>query len=46
MNLRVVAEGLETKEQAEFLDARAKVIHQGYQFAKPADEETIFVQSE
>ncbi|MBP2667275.1 MAG: putative two-component sensor histidine kinase, partial [Firmicutes bacterium] len=46
MNLRVVAEGVETQEQADFLDARAKVIHQGYLFAKPADVETFFAQGE
>lgn len=35
MKLDVVAEGVETLEQAEFLNARAKVIHQGYFFHKP-----------
>jgi diguanylate cyclase (GGDEF)-like protein len=35
MQLDVVAEGVETREQADFLNARAKVIHQGYLFHKP-----------
>lgn len=35
MHLRVVAEGVETEEQAEFLNARASVIHQGYLYGKP-----------
>jgi len=39
MQLDVVAEGVETKEQADFLNARAKVIHQGYFFHKPEPEE-------
>lgn len=46
MNLRVVAEGVETQEQADFLDARARVIHQGYLFAKPAGVETFCPQGE
>jgi diguanylate cyclase (GGDEF)-like protein/PAS domain S-box-containing protein len=39
LHLKVVAEGVETIEQAEFLNARAKVIHQGYFFAKPEPAE-------
>lgn len=35
MKLNVVAEGVETKEQADFLNARAEVIHQGYLYSKP-----------
>lgn len=35
MQLDVVAEGVETQEQANFLNARAKVTHQGYFFHKP-----------
>ena len=35
MHLRVVAEGVETREQAEFLNRRADVLHQGYLYAKP-----------
>jgi len=40
MHLKVVAEGVETEEQAAFLNARGNVIHQGYLFGKPgpADE--------
>lgn len=33
--LSVVAEGVETQEQADFLNARAKVIHQGYLYGRP-----------
>jgi diguanylate cyclase (GGDEF)-like protein/PAS domain S-box-containing protein len=35
MHLKVVAEGVETQEQADFLNQRAQVIHQGYLFCKP-----------
>lgn len=35
MQLSVVAEGVETQEQAAFLNARGDVIHQGYLFSKP-----------
>lgn len=35
LHLQVVAEGVETREQADFLNARAKVIHQGYLFGRP-----------
>lgn len=35
LHLRVVAEGVETQEQADFLNARGTVIHQGYLFGKP-----------
>ncbi|HQD56569.1 MAG TPA: EAL domain-containing protein, partial [Candidatus Competibacteraceae bacterium] len=35
LRLRVVAEGVETEEQARFLNARATVIHQGYLYGKP-----------
>ncbi|SMB32333.1 Response regulator receiver modulated diguanylate cyclase/phosphodiesterase with PAS/PAC sensor(S) (modular protein) [Sterolibacterium denitrificans] len=40
MNLQVVAEGVETQEQADFLNARAKVIHQGYLFGRPEPVDT------
>lgn len=35
LHLRVVAEGVETREQADFLNARGDVIHQGYLYDKP-----------
>lgn len=34
-NLRVVAEGVETQEQADYLNQRGTVIHQGYFFGRP-----------
>lgn len=37
MQLRVVAEGVETEAQAAFLNARGEVIHQGYLYGKPED---------
>ncbi|WP_151704562.1 EAL and GGDEF domain-containing protein [Nitrincola alkalilacustris] len=39
MHLKVVAEGVETEEQAAFLNARGNVIHQGYLFGKPGPAE-------
>ncbi|MBI5917764.1 MAG: EAL domain-containing protein [Nitrosomonadales bacterium] len=39
LHLKVVAEGVETQEQADFLNARATVIHQGYLFGKPVPME-------
>jgi EAL domain-containing protein (putative c-di-GMP-specific phosphodiesterase class I) len=35
LKLRVVAEGVETIQQALFLNQRAKVLHQGYLFSRP-----------
>lgn len=35
LGLQVVAEGVETQEQADFLTARGDVIHQGYLYDKP-----------
>ncbi|MCW8825624.1 MAG: EAL domain-containing protein [Gammaproteobacteria bacterium] len=35
MNLKVVAEGVETEEQAAFLNERSDIIHQGYLYGKP-----------
>ena len=46
MKLRVVAEGVENQEQADFLNARAQVIHQGYFFARPEDVETFLNRQE
>lgn len=39
LHLKIVAEGVETREQADFLNARAKVIHQGYLYGKPEPSE-------
>ena len=39
LHLKVVAEGVETQEQADFLNARATVIHQGYLYGKPEPAE-------
>ncbi|OHC64697.1 MAG: hypothetical protein A2040_03375 [Rhodocyclales bacterium GWA2_65_19] len=39
LHLKVVAEGVETAEQAEFLNRRGQVIHQGYLFGKPEPAE-------
>jgi diguanylate cyclase (GGDEF)-like protein/PAS domain S-box-containing protein len=35
LKLKIVAEGVENQSQADFLNARAKVIHQGYFFSRP-----------
>lgn len=35
LRLIVVAEGVETEEQADFLSARANLVYQGYLFGKP-----------
>ena len=35
MKLNVVAEGVETREQADFLNAIAEITHQGYLYSKP-----------
>ncbi|MDO8787551.1 MAG: EAL domain-containing protein [Sulfuritalea sp.] len=35
MNLKVVAEGVETQVQADFLNSRGDVIHQGYFYGRP-----------
>ncbi|MBV2234014.1 MAG: EAL domain-containing protein [Sterolibacterium sp.] len=40
MDLQVVAEGVETQAQADFLNARATVIHQGYFFGRPEPVES------
>ncbi|OIR07680.1 cyclic di-GMP phosphodiesterase Gmr [mine drainage metagenome] len=41
MHVKVVAEGVETVEQAAFLNLRGQVIHQGYLFGKPELAETV-----
>ncbi|RAU19740.1 GGDEF domain-containing protein [Nitrincola tibetensis] len=35
MNLKVVAEGVETQAQADFLQSRADILYQGYLFGRP-----------
>ncbi len=35
MHLQVVAEGIETQEQVDFLNRHGRVIHQGYLFGRP-----------
>lgn len=35
LHLRVVAEGVETEEQAAFLSARGEITHQGYLYGRP-----------
>lgn len=42
MHLNVVAEGVETPEQAEFLKARGDVIYQGYLFGRPEPADAWF----
>ncbi|WP_462158732.1 bifunctional diguanylate cyclase/phosphodiesterase [Pseudoalteromonas sp. GB56] len=41
LNLNVVAEGVETKEQMEFLKANNCFVVQGYYFSKPLTEEDV-----
>lgn len=41
MNLNVIAEGVETKEQADFLSARNCYLMQGYYFGRPMTAEEI-----
>ena len=40
LHLQVVAEGVETAAQADFLKARGEVIHQGYLYGRPQAVET------
>jgi sensor c-di-GMP phosphodiesterase-like protein len=39
MHLQIVAEGVETAAQVEYLNARGNVIHQGYYFGRPEPAE-------
>lgn len=39
MQLQVVAEGVETQEQLEFLRSRGEILYQGYYFSKPQPAE-------
>ena len=41
LRLKVVAEGVETTEQAEFLNARGQVIQQGYLHGRPAPAQEV-----
>lgn len=41
LGLDLVAEGVETKEQLQFLQSRAEQQIQGYYFSKPVDAETV-----
>jgi EAL domain-containing protein (putative c-di-GMP-specific phosphodiesterase class I) len=43
LKLKIVAEGVETQAQADFLNSRAKVIHQGYLFSRPEPAEAWLV---
>jgi diguanylate cyclase (GGDEF)-like protein/PAS domain S-box-containing protein len=45
MKLTVVAEGVETQAQADFLNSRGDVIHQGYFFGRPMPAETWLAKS-
>ncbi|MEW6645768.1 MAG: EAL domain-containing protein [Pseudomonadota bacterium] len=40
MELDVVAEGVETSEQAAFLNARGRILHQGYLYSRPEPAES------
>lgn len=42
MNLRVVAEGVESKEQVEFLKNNACYLVQGYYFSMPRAEQDLY----
>jgi diguanylate cyclase (GGDEF)-like protein/PAS domain S-box-containing protein len=39
LHFQIVAEGVETQEQADFLNARGPVIHQGYLYGRPEPAE-------
>lgn len=41
LHLNVVAEGVETQAQADFLNARGTLLHQGYFFGKPMPAEQL-----
>ncbi|MBI2306330.1 MAG: EAL domain-containing protein [Rhodocyclales bacterium] len=42
MELQVVAEGVETRAQADFLDTRYPMVHQGYFYARPQEANAWF----
>ena len=41
LGLSIVAEGVETEKQADFLASRADMLYQGYFFGKPAPAEEL-----
>lgn len=46
LHFKIVAEGVETQAQADFLNARASVIHQGYLYGRPEPVEKWLLQLE
>jgi sensor c-di-GMP phosphodiesterase-like protein len=42
LHLKVVAEGVETQAQADFLNARAEVLHQGYLYGPAGTGAGVF----
>ncbi|MFC5300798.1 EAL domain-containing protein [Azospira restricta] len=42
MELQVVAEGVETRAQADYLDTRYPMVHQGYLYARPQEANAWF----
>ncbi|MEW5904994.1 MAG: EAL domain-containing protein [Pseudomonadota bacterium] len=44
MHLKVVAEGVETQEQADFLNSRGTIIHQGYLYGQPQPAQELLEQ--
>jgi len=44
LHLKVVAEGVETPAQADFLNQRAQVIHQGYLYGRPQPADQFLAQ--
>ncbi len=44
MHLKVVAEGVETQEQADFLNGRGTIIHQGYLYGQPQPAQELLAQ--
>ena len=44
MHVKVVAEGVETSEQAAFLNLRGQVVHQGYLFGRPEPADRVIAE--
>jgi EAL domain-containing protein (putative c-di-GMP-specific phosphodiesterase class I) len=42
LDMSVIAEGVETEKQADYLTSQHCDILQGYYFSKPVDERTLF----